>query len=141
MNLELLERIKTGYDTFYIDTPKGYDFDKVEIYQIDSSKQNLIFKDSLDNVIAIRIKENNKDVFVQEFYPNGQAKGKTEFIPGKIDGPAVYYYQDGRIKSRGQWTNGKRNGEWKWFNEDGYLTSIETLDDKGETINKVELHR
>ena len=136
VDTNLIQTFKADYDTFYTDRPKAYDFYKVEIFENDSTNMSLIFKDSLDNIQAIRIIENNVDILVQEYYPNGQAKGKTDFLPGKIEGPGVYYYQDGRIKTKGQWTNGKRTGQWKNYNEDGFLTSIELLDENGELIKK-----
>ena len=139
---ELIKSIKSDYDTFYVDMPKKFDFYKVEIYSKDSTIDNFIFKDSIDNILAIRLTKDNVDVYVQEFYPNGQAKGKTDFgshVRDKMSGAGTYYYKDGRVKARGRWTNGKRTGEWKWYKEDGYLTSIESLDDNGETIKKVEI--
>lgn len=136
VDTSLIQTFKANYDTFYTDRPEAHDFYKVEIYENDSSSRSLVFKDSLDHIQAIRIIKNNVNIFVQEYYPNGQAKGKTDFLPGKIDGPSVYYYQDGRIKSKGQWTNGKMTGEWKNYNEAGFLTSIELLDENGELIKK-----
>lgn len=136
VDTSLIQTFKADYDTFYTEKPEAHDLYKVEIYENDSSNMSLVFKDSLDHIQAIRIIKNNVNIFVQEYYPNGQAKGKTDFLPGKIHGLGVYYYQDGRIKTKGQWTNGKMTGEWKNYNEDGFLTSIELLDENGELIKK-----
>ena len=131
---ELLTRIRTTYTSSSVDTPRGYDFYRVEIYEVDSTRQNLVFKDSLDNILSIRMKENDLDIFVQEFYSNGQVKGKTDFAPGKIDGPAKYYYQDGRVKAIGQWQGGERTGTWKWFEENGLLRTTAIFDENGHLI-------
>jgi len=130
----LVENIKAKFDSTKTRILKRDDFWTVEHYYIDSTKESKIMKDSLNNIVAIVIIENGVNVFAQEYYPNGQLIGKTDFPPGKVDGHATYYYKDGRIKSQGLWKNYRQVGKWEKYDKDGYLIEINEFDDNGEPL-------
>lgn len=126
-----IQDIKSKYDSTYLEASRRTDFWNIEHY-VTGTTDKMIFKDSLNNIIGIIIRENGVHSFAQEYYPNGQAKAKTKFKSGTIDGPATYYYEDGRIKSIGLWENYKRVGQWKEYDKDGFLKSIEYFDKNGK---------
>ena len=136
----IVKEIVSSYDSTYIENKHREDFWTIEHYLIDSSKENLIFRDSLKNVVGIVKRENGKNYYTAEYFPNGQLMGKIAYsFPGIIDGPATYYYEDGRIRSKGEWKEFKRIGEWKNFGSEGYLKSIEYYSDKGELIKEKKM--
>jgi antitoxin component YwqK of YwqJK toxin-antitoxin module len=136
---QLVKDIQSTHDSVYTETPKRKDFWIIEHYLTGSTKEKIILKDSLENIIGIVIRENGINSFAQEYYANGQLKGKTDFVPGKIEGPAKYYYEDGRIKSRGEWFDYKQIGEWKDYDKEGYLILIKHYDDNGKLIREEKL--
>jgi MORN repeat protein len=90
-----------------------------------SKKHELrIISKSNRGVSSIIKKKNDVRIFVGEYYPNGQLKGKISLNEkGEMDGKVTYYYEDGRIKSSGQFASGKKTGPWEKFDEQGYLIS------------------
>jgi antitoxin component YwqK of YwqJK toxin-antitoxin module len=89
-----------------------------------------VFKDSLENVVALNKTKSDKVYFAIEYFPNGQVKGKLpEKINGEYNGQARYYYEDGRVRSEGQFNKGLWSGEWKNYDKDGHLVSIEDFGD------------
>ncbi|MFN6945837.1 MAG: toxin-antitoxin system YwqK family antitoxin [Cytophagaceae bacterium] len=136
----LVKEITSTYDSTYIENPHIKDFWTIEHYLIDSIKENIILKDSLNNIVVIVKRENGKNYFSGEFYSNGQLKGDIKYSsPGTIDGPAKYYYDDGRVRSIGIWKEFKMVGEWKNYDNNGWLESIEYYDRNGELIKKVKI--
>jgi hypothetical protein len=132
LDKEFIEGIRSKYDSTYLESRKKGDTWTIEHYWTRPTIEKMIVKDSLDNINAIVIQENEKYIFAQEYYPNGQAKGKIGFVSGKVDGPVVYYNEDGRIWSKGQYASDMNVGEWKKYDKDGYLVSIKYYDDKGQ---------
>lgn len=123
---ELLEEIQSNYDSTYTESPRRDDFWTIEHYLVSAEYENIIFKDSLDNIVGIVKRQNGKNYFTAEYYPNGQLKGRINYSsPGIIDGPSKYYYPDGRISSEGLWKDFKKVGEWKNYHSDGQLETID----------------
>ena len=133
LDKELVKQIQSDKDSTYIENPKRSDFWTIEHYFKDSIESK-IMKDSTGNIIGISKFQNGQRIFAQEYYPNGQLVGKTDFPPGIIEGHATYYHFNGRIKSTGQWKNFKQVGEWKNYNQDGELETIEYFDERGSIL-------
>lgn len=131
LDTNMVRSIKASYDSAYIETPKREDFWTIEHYLSKPATDKKIFKDALNNIVTIVINTNGIVSFSQEYYPNGQAKAKTDFSPGKIDGPATYYYEDGRIRSKGTWSDYKQVGVWKEYDKDGYLVLTQYYNENG----------
>jgi antitoxin component YwqK of YwqJK toxin-antitoxin module len=121
----LVKEIISHFDSTYTEYPKRHDFWSIDHYLTNSNRENLILRDSLKNIVGIIEREKGKNFFSQEYYLNGQAKGKIEYHSDKISGPAIYYFQDGRIRSTGQWNDVRQVGEWKNYDERGYLVSVQ----------------
>jgi len=121
---DLVSEIMSHFDSTYTEYPKRHDFWSIDHYLTDSNRENLILRDSLKNIVGIVEKGEGRNSFSQEYYSNGQLKGKTEFH-SPATGPATYYYEDGRIRSKGQWKDHGQVGEWKNYDEKGYLVSIQ----------------
>lgn len=123
---ELLAEIQSNYDSIYVDSPMRDDFWTIEHYIVNSENENLIFRDSLKNVVGIIKRHNGKNYYTAEYYSNGQLKGKINYSSlGIIDGPSRYYYHDGRISSSGLWKDFEKVGEWRNYGVDGRLESID----------------
>jgi hypothetical protein len=123
---KLVQEIMSHFDSTYTEYPKRHDFWSIDHYLKDSTRENLILRDSLKNIVGIVESRKGKYYFSQEYYSNGQLKGKTDFhSPGEATGPAIYYFEDGRIRARGQWKNHSQVGEWKNYDENGYLVSVQ----------------
>jgi hypothetical protein len=138
---KLVQEIISHFDSTYTEYPRRHDFWSIDHYLMGSNRENEILRDSLKNIVGIIERENGRTYFGQEYYSNGQAKGKTERNAlGKIAGPAIYYFEDGRIRSRGQWKDHSQVGEWKNYDEKGYLESIQyySLDGQLEREIKVQ---
>lgn len=127
-------------DSIYIEYPHRKDFWSIEHYLIKPNKENLIFKDSIGNVLGVIKRINGKNYDGGEYYPNGQLVGKVNYsAPGVIDGKATYYYEDGRVRSEGIWKSMNRIGEWKNYDKNGQLISIEVYDQTGKMIETKEI--
>jgi len=93
-----------------------------------------LLKDSLGNVVAINKSKEGVILFIAEYYPNGQIKGKLSYVDGKINGPATYYYASGAKEREGQWHDHTPFGRWKTYKENGELLSTIYYDDNGHLI-------
>jgi antitoxin component YwqK of YwqJK toxin-antitoxin module len=58
---------------------------------------------------------------VEEFYPNGQVKAKTEYRQGREHGTSRMWYEDGRPLWERRYRNGKKHGEHKGWWPNGQL--------------------
>ena len=127
-------------DSIFIEYPKRKDFWSIEHYLIQPDKENLIFKDSIGNVVGLIKRINGKNYEGGEYYPNGQLIGKINYSePGVIDGKATYYYEDGRVRTEGIWEAMNRIGKWKNYDKNGKLISIELYDQTGKMIETKEI--
>ena len=66
--------------------------------------------------------EEQKDGFVQFFYPNGQVSSEGTMRNGKPDGYWRTYYVTGVTKSEGKRTNYLLDSTWNFYNQAGELT-------------------
>jgi hypothetical protein len=136
---KLVQKIMSHFDSTYTEYPKRHDFWSIDHYLTDSNRENLILRDSLKNIVGIVERGKDRNYFSQEYYSNGQLKGKTEFhSPGKVTGPATYYFEDGRISSRGQWKDFRQVGEWKNYDEKGYLVSVQYYSLDGQLEKEIK---
>ena len=88
-----------------------------------------IYKDSLQLIVAIIERNNEKNIFTGEYFKNGQLKGKVPYNEKGIrNGFGRYYYEDGRVESEGKWKNGSQTGKWKNYDKDGKLLSVSDKD-------------
>jgi len=132
---ELVHNIISKYDSSFVDSTKlKDDFWTIEHYLTGTAIDKKIFRDSSGNILGIVIQENGEMKFSQEYYDNGQAKGKFSLKSGLIAGPTKYYYRDGRIRSEGLMANSKEVGKWKQYSENGYLESIKYYDKDGHLV-------
>jgi len=132
---KLIDTLKTTSDTSYSTFIGRHDFYSADFYVINKDSMiTKILKDSLGNVVGLNKSKNGVTMFAAEYYPNGQLIGKTQFKPGTIDGPAIYYYSDGRIKSKGQWHDYAQVGIWKNYKENGELQATIYYDSSGKII-------
>ncbi len=123
-------------DSISIEYPKEKDIWSIEHYYIEPNKENLIFRDSLKNVVGYYKRIDGKNYEGAEYYPNGQIIGKLNYIkPGVFDGEAKYFYPNGQIKSIGNWKGFKKIGTWKNYKTNGDIKSINEYDDKGKLLN------
>jgi len=138
---KLIDSLKKNSDTIYNQVIRRTDFYDMDYYiNKGDSITTKILKDSLGNVVGLNSSKNGRVLFASEYYSNGQLKGKTQFLNGKIEGPALYFYSDGRIKGIGQWHDYKQLGVWKDYDEQGRLEKITNYDDSGNII-RTELIR
>ena len=70
---------------------------------------------------------------VEEFYDNGQLKGRGNFKDGKPDGLHEWFHGNGQLFSRGNFKDGKEDGLFEHFDENGNL-SITLTYRNGELI-------
>src|SRR5579863_4711248 len=138
-NPKLVQEIMSHFDSTYTEYPKRHDFWSIDHYLRDSARENLILRDSLKNIVGIVESRKGKYYFSQEYFSNGQLKGKTGFhSPGEGTGPAIYYFEDGRIRSRGEWKNHSQVGEWKNYDENGYLVSVQYYSSDGRLEKEIK---
>ncbi|OJW56095.1 MAG: hypothetical protein BGO55_05750 [Sphingobacteriales bacterium 50-39] len=117
-----LKHVWESSDKPRIDTLRRSDFYISENYiaRADSTT-TVILKDSIGHIVAMRQTRKGINVFVAEYYPNGQLKGKVTLTDSGIDtGPATYYYEDGRVRSEGELRDGSRVGTWKDYDREGF---------------------
>jgi len=126
-----VDGVRSKYDSTYLESRKKGDTWTIEHYWTRPTTEKKIVRDSLGNINSITVEENGKYVFAQEYYPNGQAKGKIGFVSGKVNGPVSYFNEDGRVWGEGQYTDDINVGEWKKYDRDGYLVSIKYYDNEG----------
>jgi len=132
---KLIDSLQNASNTTYSVFIGQHDFYTEDFYV--TKKDNIItkiLKDSLGNVVGLNKSKSGVMFFSAEYYPNGQLKGKTQFKPGTIDGPAIYYYSDGRIKSTGQWHNYAQSGTWKNYKKNGELEEVAYYDSSSNII-------
>ena len=126
LDFELVKRIMENKDSIFIERRNTGDFRVIEHYYVDDSLENKILKDSNGQITAIGMLCNGKQVFGEEYYPNGQSMGTINYSkPGIIDGPAKYYYPDGRIRTIGRYKNGQEKGLWYRYDSTGKLLTME----------------
>jgi antitoxin component YwqK of YwqJK toxin-antitoxin module len=108
-------------DKSTIDTLRRSDFYISENYIAKAdSTMTVILKDSIGHIVAMRQTRKGINIFVAEYYPNGQLKGKVTLTDSSVDaGSATYYYEDGRVRSEGDLRDGKRIGTWKDYDREG----------------------
>ena len=136
---EMLKQIESDYDSSFVENLDRSDYASISHYIVDSINENLVFRDSMQRVVAIVKRERGKNYFTAEYYPNGQLKAKiSNSSPGMVEGPAIHYYENGVVSLEGQWKNLKRVGEWKQYNDSGQLVSVETYNEAG-WLEKEEL--
>ena len=129
-------------DSVSIEYPKRNEFWSIEHYFIKPNRVNLVFRDSLNNVVGYYRRINGQNYEGAEYYSNGQIVGKLNYSkPGVFDGEAKYYYEDGRLRSIGNWQGFNQIGIWKNYKESGELESIEEYNEKGELIKKEKTNR
>jgi hypothetical protein len=104
-----------------IDTLRRSDFYTKERYiNKRDSIVTVLLKDSIRHIVGIRQTKNDINIFVCEYYPNGQAKGKINLTDsGTSAGLATYYYEDGRIRAQGNLKDGIEVGTWKEYDNQG----------------------
>lgn len=122
-SINLVTEIQSNFDSTFTKSLKRADFWTIDYFLTDTT-ENRIMKDSLGNIVAILQIKNGINIFVEEYFSNGQLRVKHNFPPGKIEGPVKSYYQNGQIKSTGQWVANKQVGEWKEYKQNGQLKSI-----------------
>jgi antitoxin component YwqK of YwqJK toxin-antitoxin module len=136
VNQHRLDSIRNNSDTGYTRSIGAAEFNKAEQYL--DKKDSIISKimrDTGDNVVAVVQFKANTRITYEEYYPNGQLKGKLPLdAKGKFQGPARYYYEDGRVKSEGAYENGFFSGKWKNYDESGKLVSVDEYDKNGQLI-------
>jgi len=136
---EMLKQIESDYDSSFVENLDRSDYASISHYIVDSINENLVFRDSMQRVVAIVKRERGTNYFTAEYYPNGQLKAKiSNSSPGMVEGPAIHYYENGVVSLEGQWKNLKRVGEWKQYNDSGQLVSVETYNEAG-WLEKEEL--
>lgn len=132
---KLIDTLKATSDTTYSTFIGRHDCYSADFYVLKKdSFITKILKDPLGNVVGLNKSKNGVIVFAAEYYSNGQQIGKTQFKPGTIDGPAIYFYSDGRIKSKGQWHDYAKVGIWKNYKENGELQATIYYDSSGNII-------
>ncbi len=81
---------------------------------------NIIYRDTSNDIIALISRYKGKNIFAEEYFKNGQSKGKIKYAsPGVISGKVKYYFKNGKIREIGEYTNGKETSKWKHFGEEG----------------------
>jgi antitoxin component YwqK of YwqJK toxin-antitoxin module len=138
---KIIDTLTKTSDTTYSTFIGRYDFYTEDVYA--NKKDSLvtkILKDSLGNVVGINKSKKGIVILAAEYYTNGQLKGKTQFKPGIIDGPATYYYPNGRVRSIGQWHNYRQVGIWKNYEETGELKETIYYDSSGNILKTDSLH-
>lgn len=122
----LVQDIMATSDKPMVDTPRRKDFYYIEHYLNKSdSTVSRILKDSLGHIVGINQTRKGIRLFVAEYYPNGQIKGKLTIDgKGNFNVPVTYYYQDGRIRSVGNFGDMVPVGIWKDYDSNGYLTQL-----------------
>jgi hypothetical protein len=109
-----------------IDTLRRPDFYTKERYiNKNDSIVTVLLKDSIGYIVGMRQTKSGINIFVCEYYPNGQAKGKIPLTDSGIsDGLTTYYYEDGRISAQGNLKDGIRVGTWKEYDNQGFPIKI-----------------
>lgn len=117
-----LKHLWESSDKPTIDTLRRPDFYVSENYITKTdSTITVILKDSIGHIVAMRQARRGINIFVAEYYHNGQLKGKVTLTDsGAITGPATYYYEDGRVRSEGELRDGSRIGIWKEYDKEGF---------------------
>jgi hypothetical protein len=121
LNKDSIQDVLKSYILISVDTPGRSDFYYVYHFanHTDSTSINIL-KDSLYNIAGINKSKNGVEIFIAEYFRNGQIKGDlTLGGNGEPDGPATYYYEDGRIRSTGNWNGYKEVGIWKRYDKEG----------------------
>ena len=58
----------------------------------------------------------------EEYYENGQLKGKSYYKDGRSDGLDENYYENGQLESKGSFKDGKEDGLWEYYHENSNLS-------------------
>ena len=119
LNKDSLNTVLKGFTLINIDTTAQSDFYYTYNYKsnTDSTLIRILF-DSLKNISGINKNKNEVNLFVAEYYTNGQIKGDVPLNKdGEVDGLATYYYEDGRLRRLGYWKRNLQVGEWKEYDK------------------------
>jgi hypothetical protein len=137
---KVVDRIKANADSVEVEEINGEDFSTMHTYfQYDTNISHRVLQDSLGNITAIILMKDGHYLQSNQYYSNGQQKGKLSYeAPGVLDGPAIYFYEDGRIRTKGTFDHNNRIGNWKYFDEDGRLQYIEVYDHNGQLQETLE---
>lgn len=126
LDFELVKRIMENKDSIFIERRNTGDFKVIEHYYVDDSLENKIMKDSNGQITAIVMQCNGRNIFAEEYYPNGQSMGLVNYrTPGTIDGPVKYFHPNGRIRTIGRYKNGQEIGLWYRYDTTGKLLTTE----------------
>lgn len=126
LDFELVKRIMENKDSIFIERRNSGDFRVIEHYFVDDTLENKIMRDSNGHITAIVMQCNGKNIFAEEYYPNGQSMGTVYYSkPGIIDGPVKYFHPNGRIRTIGAYKNGQESGLWCSYDSTGKLLTIE----------------
>lgn len=126
-DIETIDILRQTSDTIFSEKVKSNYATTAEYFiDLKDSVTNKIYKDSIGNVVAHTRYKNDILLYVSEYFPSGQIKGKLpERINGEYNGFARYYYENGRVKSEGEFLKGLQVKEWKNYDESGTLVSID----------------
>lgn len=131
-----IDSIRGGSDTNYTRMIGAGEFNKAEqwVSKKDSSITKVL-KDTADRIVGIVKFKRGIRVAYEEYYPNGQLKGKLPLNEaGQFDGASRYYHENGRVKMEGDYKNGFFRGSWRNYDEHGRLLSIDEYDANGQMI-------
>lgn len=92
--------------------------------------------DSLGQLEAIRVYEDDALVEVRRYYPNARLKEETFYQEGELHGPQREYFESGRIKFEAGLEKGVYQGPVRAFDHEGRVIAEGTFRD-GELNGKV----
>lgn len=124
---QMLDSIKKHSDSSYTKKYKRPDFVTAEHFlsSKDSTATQVMY-DSAKKIRQILISRNDRRIFFEQFYANGQKIADLKFDElGQYHGPAFYFYENGEIQSSGNFRHGLRSGQWKEFDEKGKLLVLQ----------------
>lgn len=126
VNMELIDSVRTHCDSissYKLPSGKGI---KNSYYILDKNQENIILFNQDNSVRGFVSKKDGINRSIQEYFKNGQLKGKFKLnSKGQFDGEAKYFYKDGRVRSIGFWKDGFEEGDWLNYDNKGNLTTEE----------------
>lgn len=124
--LKTLRMAKTWYPGAKIKSKGAYDGDlpvglHLEYDENGNIISSTLYEQGIMLAKGITDRQNRKQGYWQEFYPDGSLKAEGEYVDNLKTKIWKFYYPNGKLEQIGSYVNDKPTGRWKWFYENGAL--------------------
>lgn len=106
----ILDSLKILSDTIFTDTANYYRTPKATLYINNEARTiDQIFEDPKGVITVMRYCKEGKEIYIQEYYTNGQVKCKFSVTNNGVrNGDFTCFYENGNIRKSGVFENGRQ---------------------------------